>query len=137
MYKKAYIACIPHTASVVLRDLICTVLPWLALLFALLGMRDLDPAIPVLMLAVIFLVWAINWVAHHITPPWARLLRILFWVVIVGAFIVVPFLRASVEELVGGLLSLQSGTLIVLSLVTLIVWVVLCLARPAAQSNSQ
>ena len=119
-----------------LRDLIRTVLPWLALILALLGMRDWPPAIPVSLLALILLVWAINWLAHHISPAWSRLLRTLFWVLIVGAFVVVPWLRASVEELVSGLLSLQSSKLIVLSLITLIVWAVICLTRPAQQTHS-
>ena len=118
-----------------LRDLICTVLPWLALGFALLGMRDLDPAIPVSLLALIFLFWAINWLAHHISLPWRRYLRILFWVLILVAIIVIPELRTAFEEVVRSLLSLQSSMLIVLALVTLVVWAVICLARPAAQSN--
>ena len=120
-----------------MRDTISTVLPWLALGFALLGLRDLDPAIPVSLLALIFLFWAINWLAHHISLPWRRYLRILFWAFIVGAFIVVPWLRASLEEVVRGLLSLQSSTLIVLALATLIVWGVLYLTRPAARTHSQ
>jgi hypothetical protein len=119
------------------RDTICIALPWLALILTLLGMRDWPPAIPISLLALILLFWVINWLAHHITPPWARFLRILLLALIVGAFIVVPWLRASLEEVVRGLLSLKSSTLIVLSLVTLIFWAVLCVARPAAQSNSQ
>ena len=120
-----------------MRDILCTVLPWLALLFALLGMRDLDPAIPVGLLLLIFLVWAINWLVHHISLPWRRFLRILFWVLIVGAIVVVPELRAAFEEAVRSLISLQSGTLVVLALVTLIVWAVICLTQPAPQSHSQ
>jgi hypothetical protein len=119
------------------RDTICIVLPWLALIFALLGMRDSDPAIPVSLLALIFLFWAINWLAHHISLPWRRYLRILFWVLVVSIIIIVPELRTAFEEFVRSLLSLQSSTLIVLALAILIVWAVLCLARPAAQSNSR
>jgi hypothetical protein len=118
------------------RDIICTVLPWLALLFALLGMRDLNPAIPVGMLTLILLVWAIRWQVHHIPLRWLRYLRSLFWVFVVGAIIVVPELRAAFEEFVRSLLSLQSSTLIVLALVILIAWAVLCLARPAQQTRS-
>jgi hypothetical protein len=119
------------------RETICTALPWLALILTLLGMRDWDPIIPVGLLAVIALVWAINWLVHHISPPWARYLHILFWALIVGLIIAIPELRASFEEAVRGLLSLQSSTLIVLALATLIVWGVLCLARTAAPSNSR
>jgi hypothetical protein len=119
------------------RGIICTALPWLALILTLLGMRDWDRAFPASLLALIFLVWAINWLARHVSSPDARYLRILLWGLIVGAFVVVPWLRASVEELVRGLLSLQSSTLIVLALVILIVWAVVCLTRPAAQSSSQ
>ncbi len=119
-----------------MRDTICTALRWLSLILALLGMRDWPPAIPISLLALILLVWVSNRLAHHITPPWATFLRILFWALIVGAFIVVPWLRASLEEAVRGLLSLQSSTLIVLSLATLIVWVVMFVARPATQTNS-
>lgn len=120
-----------------MRDTICTILPWLALIFALLGMRDWDPAIPVGLLFLIFLFWAVNWLVHYISLRWPRYVRILFWVIVVGIIAVVPALRTSFEEVVSGLFSLQSSTLIVLSLVTLIVWAVIGLARPAAQSNSQ
>jgi hypothetical protein len=58
-------------------------------------------------------------------------------VLLVGAIIVIPELRAAFEEAVTSLLSLQSSTLLVLALVTLIVWAVMCLARPAAQPHSQ
>jgi hypothetical protein len=115
------------------RGLICTVLPWLALVFALLGMREWDPAIPVSMLILIFLFWAINWLVHHISLRWRRYLRIAFWMAVIGAFIVVPELRALFKDVTEGLLSLQSSTLIVLSLVTLIAWGVMCLSRPVQQ----
>jgi hypothetical protein len=118
------------------RELICTILPWLALLLALLGMRDWDPAIPVSLLILIFLLWAINWLAHHISLRWRRYLRYLFLVLVAGIIIAIPELRAAFEATGNDLLSLQSGTLIVLSIVTLIVWAVLCLARPAQQPNS-
>ena len=120
-----------------MRGTICNALPWLALVLTLLGMRDWDPVIPVSLLAVVALAWVINWLVHHISLPWARYLRILFWVFVVGAIIVIPELRASFEEALRGLLSLQSSTLIVFSLVTLIAWAVICLARPTTQSNSQ
>ena len=118
------------------RDIICTALPWLALILTLLGMRDWDPIIPVSLLIVIFLFWSINWLVHHIPLRWLRYLRILPWVLLVGAIIVIPELRAAFEEAVRSLLSLQSSTLIVLALVTLIVWAVMCLARPARQTHS-
>ena len=119
------------------RDIICTALPWLALILALLGMRDLDPAIPVSSLILIFLFWAVNWLVHYISLRWPRYLRILIWVLVVGAIVVIPELRASFEEVVRSLISLQPNTLIVLALVTLIVWAVMCLTRPAAQPHSQ
>ena len=119
-----------------MRPLICTILPWLALVFALLGMREWDPAIPVSLLILIFLFWAINWLVHHISLRWLRYLRIVFWAVVIGAFIVVPELRALFEDVVKGLLSLQSSTLIVLSIVTLIIWAVMCLARPVQQPSA-
>ena len=119
-----------------MRGTICNALPWLALILALLGMRDWDPAIPGSLSILILLVWVINWLVHHISLPWSRYLRILSWV-FVGAIIVIPELRAAFEEAVISLLSLQSSTLIVLALVTLIIWGVMCLARPAAQSHSQ
>ncbi len=120
-----------------MKDTIYTALPWLALGFALLGIRDLDPAIPVSLLALIFLFWAINWLAHHVSLPWRRYLRTLFWVLIIGTIIAVPELRTAFQELVGSLIALQSSTLIVLALATLIVWGVLCLTRPAAKSSSR
>ena len=120
-----------------MREIICAILPWLALILALLGMRDWDPAIPISLLILIFLFWAINWLAHHISQRWLRYLRVLFLVAIVIAVIVVPELRALFEDVITGLLSLQSSTLIVLSLVTLITWGVICLSRPARQPNSQ
>ena len=120
-----------------MRGTICNALPWLALILALLGMRDWDPAIPGSLSILILLVWVINWLVRHISLPWSRYLRILFWVLLVGAIIVIPELRAAFEEAVISLLSLQSSTLIVLALVTLIVWAVMCLARPAAQPHSQ
>ena len=119
-----------------MRDIICTALPWVALILTLLGMRDWDPIIPVGLLAVIALAWSINWLVHHIPLRWLRYLRSLFWVFVVGAIIVVPELRAAFEEFVRSLLSLQSSTLIVLALVILIAWAVLCLARPAQQTRS-
>jgi len=119
------------------RDTICSILPWLALILALLGMRDTDRAIPFSLLLLIFLFWAINWLAHHISFRWLRYLRTLFWVAVAIAIIVVPELRALFEDVVTGLLSLESGTLIVLSLVTLIAWGVMGLSRPARSSNSQ
>jgi hypothetical protein len=119
------------------RETICNALPWLALILTLLGMRDWDPIIPVGLLAVIFLFWAINWLIHHLPLRWLRYLRYLIWVIIVGVIIVVPELRAAFEEFMRSLLSLHSSTLIVLALVTLIVWAVMCLTRPAAQPHSQ
>jgi hypothetical protein len=118
------------------RETICNALPWVALVLTLLGMRDWDPAIPGSLAILILLVWVINWLAHHISLPWSRYLRILFWVFVVGAIIVIPELRASFEEAVRGLLALQSSTLIVLALVTLIIWAVMCLSRPAPQTHS-
>ena len=94
-------------------------------------MRDWDPAIPVSLLILIFLFWAINWLLHHISLRWLRYLRYLFWISVVGAIIVVPELRALFADVI----SLESGTLIVLSLVTLISWGVMCLSRPVQQSN--
>ena len=120
-----------------MRDTICSILPWLALILALLGMRGTDPAIPISLLILIFLLWAINWLAHHISLRWRRYLRVLFLVTMVIAVIVVPELRALFEDVVTGLLSLESGTLIVLSLVTLIAWGVMGLSRTTRQSNSQ
>jgi hypothetical protein len=119
------------------RDTICFALPWLALILALLGMRDWDRAIPASLVFLILLFWAINWLLHHIPLRWLRYLRYLMWAVIVGAIVVVPELRTAFEEFLRSLLSLQSSTLIVLALATLIVWAVMCLARPAAQSNSR
>ena len=119
-----------------MREFICTALPWLALILALLGMRDWDPAIPASLAILILLFWAINWLIHYISLRWPRYVRILFWVLVIGIIIIIPELRASFEEAVRGLLSLQSSTLIVLALVTLIVWAVICLARPARQSNA-
>jgi hypothetical protein len=118
------------------RGTICNALPWLALVLTLLGMRDWDPVIPVGLLAVIALAWVINWLVHHLPLRWLRYLRYLIWVIIVGAIIVIPELRAAFEEFVRSLLSLQSSTLIVLALVILIAWAVLCLARPAQQTRS-
>jgi hypothetical protein len=104
------------------RDIIGTALPWIALLFVLLGMRDWDPAIPISLLILIFLFWAINWLVHHISLRWLRYLRIVFWVAVFGAGIAVPELRALFEDVVKGLLTLQSSTLIILSIITLIAW---------------
>ena len=119
-----------------MRGTICNALPWVALVLTLLGMRDWDPVIPVGLLTVIALAWAVNWLVHHNSLPWSRYLRILFWALVVGLIIAIPELRASFEEAVRGLLSLQSSTLIVLALITLIAWAVLCLARPAPQPHS-
>jgi hypothetical protein len=118
------------------REIICTLLPWLALILALLGMRGLDPVIPISLLILIFLFWAINWLTHHISFRWLRYLRTLFWVAVAIAIIVVPELRALFEDVLTGLLSLESSTLIVLSLVTLIAWGVIGLSRPARQPHS-
>ncbi len=119
-----------------MRDTICNALPWLALIFALLGMRDLDPHIPASLVILIGICWATNWLVHHIPLRWLRYLRYLFWVVIVGAIIVIPELRTAFEEIVRSLLALQPNILIVFALVILIVWVVMCVARPATQTNS-
>ena len=100
-------------------------------------MRGTDPAIPISLLILIFLLWAINWLAHHISLRWRRYLRVLFLVTMVIAVIVVPELRALFEDVVTGLLSLESSTLIVLSLVTLIAWGVMGLSRPTRRPNSQ
>ncbi len=100
-------------------------------------MRDWDPAIPVSLLILVFLFWAINWLLHHISPRWLRYLRILFWFAVAAVILAVPELRAVFKDVVEGLLSLQSSTLIVFSLVILVVWAVMCLARPASQSTSQ
>jgi hypothetical protein len=99
-------------------------------------MRDWDPAIPVSLLILIFLFWAINWLAHHISLRWRRYLRYLLWMLFVGVIIAVPELRAMFEDLVHGVLSLESATLIVLSLVSLIAWAVLDLSQPAQHINS-
>jgi hypothetical protein len=112
------------------------VLPWLALIFALLGMRSWDPVIPISLLFILFAFWAINWLAHHLSLRWLRYLRHLLWVVPLITIIVVPELRALFEELIQDLLLLESGTLIVLSIVTVIAWAVIGLARPKQQPNS-
>ena len=93
-------------------------------------MREWDPAIPVSLLILIFLFWALNWLVHHISLRWLRYLRYLIWLSVVGAILVVPELRVLFEDVI----SLESGTLIVISLVTLIVWGVMCLSRPVQQS---
>ncbi len=120
-----------------MRDTICFALPWVALILTLLGMREWDRAIPTSLLILIALLWGINWLVHHIPLRWLRYLRNLIWVIIIGAIIVVPELRAAFEEIVRSLLALQPNILIVFGLVILIVWAVMCVARPAAQSNSQ
>src|SRR5262245_50044114 len=116
--------------------MLCMALPWLALTLAVLGMRTWDPIIPLSLLILIAVFWAINWLAHHISLRWLRYLRIFFWVGLVIAVIVVPQLRVLFEDVVKGLLSLQSSTLIVLSIVALIAWAIIGLARPARQPNS-
>jgi hypothetical protein len=99
-------------------------------------MYEWDPAFPASLLILIALFWAINWLVRHISLRWLRYLRIIFWIVVVGVIIAVPELRALFEDVVFGLLSLESATLLVLSLVTLFVWGVMCLAQPVRQSNS-
>jgi len=98
-------------------------------------MRDGDPAFPVSLLILIFLFWAINWLVHHISLRWLRYLRYLFWISIVVAIIVIPELRVLFEDVIKDLLTLQPSTLIVFSIVTLIVWAVMCLSRPARQPS--
>ncbi len=114
-----------------MRDLLRNILPWLALAFALFGMRDADSAFSVSLLILIVLFWAINWLLHHISFRWLRYLRYLLLILIGGAIIIVPELRAVFE----GVIPHEPSTAIVLSIVTLVVWGVMCLARPTQQST--
>ena len=119
-----------------MRDLVCTILRWSALVFALLGMRQWDPAFPASLLILILLLWAINWLIHHISLRWLRYLRYLLLILLVGVIVAIPELRAMFEDLVHGVVSLESATLIVLSLVALIAWAVLDLSQPTQHINS-
>lgn len=124
-------------------DLICRfkVFPILAVLCLYFGMSDWDKGISVSVFIILAALWGINWLLHHISPRWARYLRIGLLVIAVAAIVLVPELQEIVRTLINILFSalttLTSPQLIALSILFLIMHAVLCWSRPAPQTTLQ